>query len=292
MRGTWADDANQMTADIGPLGCSVSAGHGHADLLSIQCAIFGEPCLVDAGNYCYTPESEWRNFFRATAAHSTVVVDGQSQSEPAGPFGWLRRPEVHLREWQTGPELDFLDAEHDAFSRRGDPIVHRRRILFVKPRYWLVVDDVAGALTHQIELTFQFAPMQVALGPNRWARAQTPNGKVLWVGPFTSASLSASLQTGERRPIRGWVAPNYGEREPAPALIYSAAVALPWRVMTLLFPDAEGLSAPPAVRPIYGTDHLPAGLLFERSRESVRIDDRQTIVSARQSTPCVELPAS
>ena len=68
MRSRWNRDAHQMIVDVGPLGCPVSGGHGHADLLSIQCSIFGEPCLVDAGNYCYTPEAQWRDHFRSTAA--------------------------------------------------------------------------------------------------------------------------------------------------------------------------------------------------------------------------------
>src|SRR5947207_3185560 len=42
MRSGWTRDAHQMIVDIGPLGCSVSSGHGHADLLSIQCTAFGE----------------------------------------------------------------------------------------------------------------------------------------------------------------------------------------------------------------------------------------------------------
>ena len=51
MRSGWEPDAHQAIVDIGPIGCPVSGGHGHADLLSMQCSIFGEPCLVDAGTY-------------------------------------------------------------------------------------------------------------------------------------------------------------------------------------------------------------------------------------------------
>ena len=50
MRSGWEPDAHQAIVDIGPIGCPVSGGHGHADLLSLQCSIFGEPCLVDAGH--------------------------------------------------------------------------------------------------------------------------------------------------------------------------------------------------------------------------------------------------
>jgi hypothetical protein len=41
MRDTWHDTANQMIVDVGPLGCPLSSGHGHADLLSIQVATAG-----------------------------------------------------------------------------------------------------------------------------------------------------------------------------------------------------------------------------------------------------------
>jgi len=267
-----------MIVDIGPLGCPASSGHGHADLLSLQCAIFGEPCLVDAGTYCYTTESEWRDFFRSTAAHSTIVVDGQSQSEPAGPFGWQHRPRVRLREWHSTPDLDFLDADSDAFLSLPDPVVHRRRVIFVKPRYWIVVDDLTGLSSHRVDLTFQFAPIHVTLGPNRWARAQTTEGHTLWMSPFASASVRTTLRSGELLPIRGWISPDYGQRRPAPTLIYSARVALPWRILTLLLPDAQGLSSPPAVRLIYDADGLPSGLVFERSGESVRVDERAVLV--------------
>jgi len=272
MRSRWDRDAHQMIVDIGPLGCPVSGGHGHADLLSVQCAIFGEPCLVDTGNYCYTPQAEWRDYFRSTAAHNTVNVDGQSQSETTGPFGWRSRPRVRLRAWHSTPDLDFLDAEHSACCR-GDLVMHRRRIVFVKPRYWIVLDDLAGSTRHQINLAFHFAPMRVTLGPNRWARAQTPRGRVLWIRPFTGVPVRTSLRSGEVRPIRGWIAPDYGRREPAPTLVYSVTATLPWRVLTLLMPDAEALASPPAVRQIYDDDNLPTGLLFERTGESVRIEE-------------------
>jgi len=278
LRNRWDDEAHQLIVDIGPLGCPVSGGHGHADLLSIQCAIFGEPFLVDPGNYCYTPQPEWRDFLRSTAAHNTVVVDGESQSEPSGPFGWRTRPRVRVREWHSTPELDFLDAEHAAFRRRGDTVVHRRRILFVKPRYWIVVDDLEGSARHQLNLTFQFAPMRVTLGPNRWARAESQTGRVLWVGPFTSAPVRTAVKSGELRPIRGWVAPDYGRREPAPSLVYSLDAPLPCRVLTLLLPDGEARTSPPAVRLIYDNQSRPSGLLFERTGESVRVDDHAVLV--------------
>ena len=282
MRNKWERDGHQMIVDIGPLGCSVSAGHGHADLLSLQCSIFGEPCIVDAGTCCYTPQPEWRDYFRSTAAHSTIVVDGQSQSEPSGVFGWRRCPRVRLREWHSDPQLDFLDADHSAFLGLPEPISHRRRVTFVKPGYWIVIDDLLGASRHQVDLAFQFAPMSLTLGPGRWARAQTPRGRVLWVSAFASASVRTTIKCGEVLPARGWISTDYGQRSPAPMLIYSASVVLPWRVLTVLVPDANGHSSPPQVRLIYDDDDLPAGLTFDQSGWSVRVDERVVLAERGQ----------
>jgi hypothetical protein len=278
MRTGWEDDAHQVIVDVGPLGCPVSGGHGHADLLSIQCAIFGEPCLVDAGTYCFTAESPWRDFFRSTAAHSTVVIDGRSQAEPAGPFGWRRQPRGRLREWHSTPDFDFLDADHDGYLGLPDPVVHRRRLIFVKPGFWILVDDLSGAARHQVDLTFQFAPIAVTLGAHPWARAETPKGRVLWVSPFPSAPVQPALHYGGTAPIGGWISSDYGQRQPAPMLIYSFAVALPWRIVTLLLPDRQGAAFPPRVRAIYDDAGRPTGVAFDRPRRSVRFDDTEVSV--------------
>ena len=278
MRSGWDADAHHAIVDIGPLGCPVSGGHGHADLLSVQCSVFGEPCLVDAGTYSYTGDSQWRDFFRSSAAHSTVIVDGVSQSEPAARFGWKRQPRVHLREWHSTPEFDFLDAEHDGYLSLTDPVVHRRRVIFVKPGYWILIDDLAGTARHQVDLTFQFGSMDVTLGAHPWARAQTAAGRVLWISPFPSGPVHPSLKSGELAPPRGWVSGEYGQRVAAPMLIYSFTVALPWRIVTLLLPDRQGQASPPPVRALYDDRGIPAGIAFERPRRMVRFDNRAVSV--------------
>jgi hypothetical protein len=276
MRTGWDRDAHQMIVDVGPLGCSFSAGHGHADLLSIQCSVFGEPALVDAGTYCYTPETEWRNFFRGTAAHSTLTIDGRDQVEPQGPFGWQSRPRVHVREWRSNAECDFVDASHTGYAG----ITHRRRVLFAKPDYWVVVDDVVftenekrGSDPHQIDLGFQFAPMSVTPVRDRWARALTPAGNTLWVGSFASVATKPVVKTGELAPIRGWVSADYGQRTPAPLLVYASKTSLPWRSITLLMPQRGDRSSVPAVSALFDDHNLPIGIELEDVRESVFVDE-------------------
>ncbi|HEV3215920.1 MAG TPA: alginate lyase family protein [Vicinamibacterales bacterium] len=283
MRSGWERDAHQMIVDVGPLGCSVSAGHGHADLLAVQCAIFGEPCLVDAGTYCYTPEAEWRNFFRSTAAHSTITVDGYNQAAPAGPFSWAKRPSARVREWRSNRQWDFLDADHSAYADLPDRVTHRRRVIFVKPHYWVVIDDVTADVKaggcHQIEVAFQFAPIHVSQVPGSWARADTAGGRSLWMTSFSPGKTEVSIKRGELAPIRGWVSADYGQRQPAPMLIYSTNAVLPWRSITVLIPEREQHSTSPVALPLLDDNGLPIGLILEDRHQSILIDDRDFLIT-------------
>jgi hypothetical protein len=283
MRSGWESDAHQLIVDVGPLGCTFSCGHGHADLLSIQCAAFGEAVLVDPGTYCYTPDTEWRNFFRGTAAHSTVTINGRDQVEPDGPFSWHGRPHTNVREWRSNDECDFVDASHTAYAG----IMHRRRVLFAKPDYWVVVDDISEngdgsrfppdpektTPVPLIELGFQFAPMNVSVVRDRWARAKTPAGNTFWVGSFAPALIKPRVKSGELAPIRGWVSADYGQRTPAPLLVYATRAPLPWRSITLLIPQRGDRTSSLAVSALFDDHNLPIGIDLEELRESVFVDD-------------------
>ena len=278
MKTTRERDAHQMIVDVGPLGCTYSCGHGHADLLSVQCAAFGEPVLVDAGTYCYTSEPEWRNFFRGTAAHSTLMIDGGDQVEADGPFSWRARPRVAVREWRSDSECDFVDASHHAYPG----VTHRRRVMFVKPHYWVIVDDVEGKGVRSLpplqvfDLGFQFAPMRVTVGDDRWVRADTPGGNTFWTGtyaPSLDGVIRPMVKKGELAPIRGWVSTGYGQRTPAPLLVFSCRSTLPWRSMTLLIPRKGASQIAPMVTPLFDDRDLPIGLELEDYGEAILADE-------------------
>jgi hypothetical protein len=290
MRGGWEGDANQMILDAGPLGCPITGGHGHADLLSIQCAVLGEPLVVDPGTYCYTASSKWRDYFRSTAAHSTVIVDGAEQAAPAGPFHWEKRPRARLDRWISNDKFDFAEASSDAYSCLPDPVIHRRRVLFVKPRYWVVVDDLEGVAEHEVELRFQFAPTKVALETDLWARAQGHRGQELLIRPFALVPLKASVHEGEVSPIQGWVSPDYGQCLPAPVLIYSAETHLPLRIMTLLFPRENAADPIPVVSPILNGGSGPIGLTFCDGNEKIIIRDHEILLNRKHDELREELP--
>ena len=281
MRSGWDRRAHQLIFDTGPLGCPVSGGHGHADLLGVQCTVFGEPTLADPGTFCYTAEPAWRDFFRGTAAHSTVRVDGLDQAVPRGPFSWQARPSARLLRWVTTESLDVADAEHDAYARLADPVTHRRRVLWIKPRYWIIVDDLGGAAAHTVELRFQFAPIEVTLDPALWARAHAASGPGLFIQPFSTAPLTAEVIAGGTSPAAGWISRDYGQREPAPLLIYRATTRLPLRIATLLLPVEAGLPSAIDAEALRDRQGQIIGLSLHGGDEHVHFDEPETLTSRR-----------
>jgi hypothetical protein len=168
--------------------------------------------------------------------------------------------------------LDYVDAEHDAYAHLADPVRHRRRVLFVKPKGWVVVDDLDGRAAHQLEVRFQFGARPVSLGPQSWVAARGLDRKGLWLTAFSTIPLSARIREGQLDPIEGWVSSAYGRRQPAPAVTYAATAKLPCRIVTLLLPVDPILASPPAVRAVRDVDGLPVGVHFVESRETIKFD--------------------
>jgi len=280
MRSNWESRAHQLLFDVGPLGDPVSGAHGHADLLAIQCAGFGEPRIVDPGTFSYA-DQRWRDHFRGTAAHSTVTVDGEGQAVPAGSFRWQRRPAARLSSWQSDQRHDFADGSHNAYARLSDPVTHRRRVLFVKPLYWVVVDDLLGAAEHTLAVRFQLGPMSVTVDAAQWARASPAEGPGFLIRTFSGLPLKCEVHEGELAPIQGWVSSDFGQRRPAPLLVYSTVARLPMRVISLLVPIEHAAEAAPEVAPLLEEGATLIGLLVDRGGVVVRFDDRSFSLERR-----------
>jgi len=280
MRSGWEPRDHQIIFDVGPLGPPSAAGHAHADLLSVQCAPFGEPCVVDPGTFRYAADRSWRDMFRGTAAHSTVTVDGVGQAMPAGPFAWHATPRARLRRFASDESLAYADAEHRAYCRLSDPVVHRRRVLFLKPRFFVIVDDLEGNAGHRIDMRFQFTPLR-AEQRNGWVRATGPRGPGLLIRSFANVELTTQIAEGSEVPAQGWVSPDYGQRRPAPVMIVTAEARLPLRIITLLVPtDGESVRLP-EVSLLDQGDRRPAGLVIDGGRDRLRFEDAGVVVNDR-----------
>jgi hypothetical protein len=207
----------QLIADAGRMGAG-GAGHSHADALSFVLRRGDEDLLIDAGTFTYVGDARWRNWFRGTAAHNTVRIDGLDQATPVDPFRWADKPEVAINAWRTDSEEDFLDA---TCCYRG--LEHRRRIRFAKPNTIFVLDDVAGSggshlieqFWHSGEDVTEESARSFRLG--RGARLLLPH--------------DATLETGGEN---GWRSRVFGNKEPAAVIRVARNQELPASLQTVI----------------------------------------------------------
>lgn len=235
MRTSWDRDAHWGCVDCGPQAGGVSEGpvlsaaHGHADALSILISAYGEPMLVDAGPYYYNGDPAWRDYFRQTRAHNTVVVDGVDQAMHHGGMAWSRAAQVQCEAWASTPLYDYVCGSHTGFTRLPVPVRHRRAVFFRKPAYWLIFDELQGTGLHQVESYLHFAPASLETVSDGVA-ATFASGRQLAVR-LVGAPLQISLCTTHQpeQPDSGWMGVGYGRRRAAPVVRWHADLVLPQR---------------------------------------------------------------
>jgi len=222
--------------DCGPFGYARAPGHGHADALSFEFFARGRNLLVDAGVYSYHLGKNWRRFFRGTAAHNTVQVDGQDQTQLLDGWRVLRPARATLRQWLTHPMLDVVAGEHDGYTRLGRPVLHQRQLFFIKPDYVIVIDRLTGQGTHTFDLNFHLMPdAQPIIVSEQFVRVHHPDDVGLLINALTPPHTQVSLVEGETEPIQGWISRYSGEKQAAPVVRYRlSAASAPVEFITVL----------------------------------------------------------
>ncbi len=141
-RSDWSTDANVLIMDGGPHG---DGAHGHADALSLEVVQHGVPLFVDPGTLTYVEQQ--RDTLRGTGAHSTVTVGNRPSSEPRGPFGWSRKANTRVTQWERidGDRGITWSAEHDGYASTPIGITVRRSVLWLDVGILIVSDLLSSA---------------------------------------------------------------------------------------------------------------------------------------------------
>lgn len=224
-------DARYLIFDAGAIG---DGGHGHYDSLNVEIAAKGRPLVVDPGRYTYSEHGEnLRRWFKGTAAHNTVCVDGLDQTPYCcgKPKGETARGRVLER--QSAPDLDALCAV--ALSPAYDAC-HARRVFFVAGEYWLIVDQLGDDRSHRYDLRFHLAPE--AWGQTR-VESNGTNNVVRAPGLALIFDEARTPQLEE-----GWVAPTYGVKHRAPVVSVVAEGKAESCFFTLVAPLDANAPAP------------------------------------------------
>jgi hypothetical protein len=217
-------DELRIVADAAPLGYLSIAAHGHADALAFTLSARGQELLIDPGTYAYHTEREWRDWFRGTAAHNTVCVDGENQSVIGGNFMWLQRARSSLEEASLTPRRDVWQASHDGYARLPDPVLHRRRIEVDHAGGRVCVDDTLQcAGRHVASIHWHVAETAHAALDGHGVVIEAPGVRLRMSMPGVAAA--PTLLRGSTDPRGGWVSRRFGSKTPTTQVVWSFPLA-------------------------------------------------------------------
>ncbi|WP_175477016.1 alginate lyase family protein [Ruania alba] len=288
MRTGWGQEAVWGLFDGGPFGLA----HQHEDKLNLLVHAYGQPMLVEAGNYAYDA-SPMRTYVRSTRAHNTIRVDGQDQNRAQH----FDRDAVDLQvtsraQWASSARVDAVEATYDeGYGTNGSPTVrHTRRVFLIKAGFetlgpmFLVVDRLLPEddALHTYEILWHLRGRVQAEG---LVVAGTSRGTArLAVASSAVDGMTVRVVAGQREPEwQGWVSVGthqQGEYAPIPTAIYDVAAAGPLRVVTVLYPSPPG--APCAVRGVCASTDVAdtAVQIATATGEWLRLDE-ETLLSER-----------
>ena len=260
---------SMMIVDGGKVCPDYLPAHGHADTLSYELWVGGRHIITDSGTYAYE-EGEWRDYFRGTSAHNTVVVDRQNSSQVWSSFRIGSRAFPEGVSWASSEEGDWFVGRHDGYRKLRGGVVHQREVVYLRGLWWLVVDTVHGEGDHQLESL-------VHLHPDVKIEKREQDG--LWVnrdghGVSLRAFGHQSFDIEE-----GWYSPEFGIKHKRNTLRFANTGDLPHRMGYLMVEgDDEGAVV-----------HLD---LDAKDRVAVRVGDCSWTVFAERSASGITVRAA
>jgi heparinase II/III-like protein len=228
LRSGWGErepfgDERYLIFDCGPLG---AGNHGHLDLLSFEMSAYGQSLIVDPGRFTYhepppdSCETNWRALFRGTGYHNTALVDGRNQTR----YEFRERkfkvigeaPQHELKAFVSGDGFDYL---HGVARSREYEVTHERKIVFLCPDYWLVVDRLLAEAPHDYQQLFHLS--ERAYGETSMS---VERGTLLIDAPSLVIAQAAEPDVAPSID-EGFVSPAYGVKRPAPVVSFARRAA-------------------------------------------------------------------
>lgn len=195
MRSGWDKDAVCLVLKCGPDG----GGHSQPDNGTFELYAGGRNLMPDSGSFIYSGDPENRAWFRQTKVHQTLTLDGANAAYD---------PKLLL--WKPGEDHDILVVENQSYPE----LAHRRAIIFVDKRFFVLIDEAIGKAGGLLELNFQLAPGEAHLDKEALS-AQTA-----FEEGYNIFLQTVPIKGLQMRETEGQVSFIYTQKEPRPAFSY------------------------------------------------------------------------
>ena len=141
-RNGWKENATVMVLKASP----PAFFHSQPDNGTFDLWVNGRNFMPDAGAYVYSGSEEiqkLREAYRQTKVHKTLTLDNNN----------MDINNAKLMTWKTSPAVDLLVYGNPSYK----DLNHRRSVLFIDKKYFVIIDEAIGAAKGNIGIHFQLA---------------------------------------------------------------------------------------------------------------------------------------
>lgn len=213
-----------MIADLAQIGPDYLPGHAHADTLSFELSLKNRRVIVNSGTSVYGLGAE-RLRQRGTAAHSTLIVDGQDSSEVWSGFrvGRRARP-LGVRVFFDGG-AQLAEGAHDGYRHLPGAPRHFRSWR-LSDMGLVLTDRVEGGGDHRIEARFHLAPgLRAEIHPDGAVHVTQEQGQLVLT--LTTDGATPAVEPSSWHP-------QFGQSLPNQVICLRAHASLPLEIKTRL----------------------------------------------------------
>lgn len=146
-------DNKKLIFDVGKICPDYLPAHGHCDTLSYELYCDSEPFIVNSGTYEYN-RGEWRNYFRSTQAHNTVLINKEEQAQFWSSFRIANRVNNCLFESVIVNDKNIFKGYYRTYTNKE----HRRVIGFINKELLLVIDNVSSRTDDLVSSYIHLSP--------------------------------------------------------------------------------------------------------------------------------------
>jgi len=183
--------------------------HSDLDALSFSLYANGINLMPDAGLFAYE-ESDYKNYFRGTASHNTVVVDDLDQMRGTAVRGNFKETKDYVSQ----------SAEHELYKG----VSHKRSGALIGKKYLLILDKLTSDEEHTYKQFFHLFPgariTTAGTSVKVFASSEDGEEEVMNIFQIVPDAISFKSVIGQTSPIDGWCAEEYAKAIPCYSLEY------------------------------------------------------------------------
>jgi hypothetical protein len=143
----------KLIFDTGDICPAYLPAHGHCDALSFELSVNNRPVIVNSGTYKYE-SGEWRDYFRSTEAHNTVMISNKEQSQFWGSFRVAKRIKKVARKQFLYKGIPFYAGKYTSYHGA----IHKRFVGNISDNIIIVLDSVEMVSDSSAKSYLHFIP--------------------------------------------------------------------------------------------------------------------------------------